>query len=214
MSRIPMDELKLPPYFRFPDRKWGVAMYAAGALRVLAPPNRTVVQAGGCAGFWPLSLSYMFDHVYTFEPDSANFECLRHNIQYRPNITAFHGALSDTQRLIGLTRPRLGAESWRVDEEKLGAGLWKVEGVGDIQAVTLDTHLIDVPVDALVLDIEGHEPQALRGAERTIMKYRPLIWMEFKYNQAELQTWMSEHDYGLPRPGLGNDGYWLPMERQ
>jgi len=217
--RVPTTDLKLPPYFKFPERKWQVSRFAAGAIKVLSPPHRNVVQAGGCAGFWPLALSYVFEHVYTFEPDPTNFECLQHNIQGVPNITAFHGALSDAQRLVGLTRPRLGAESWRVGdkplcEEKLGAGLWQIDGTGDIQAVVLDEHLKDVPVDALVLDIEGHELSALRGAEQTIMKYRPLVWLEFKYNPVELQTWMSEHDYALPRPGFGNDWYWLPRERQ
>ena len=205
--------LKLPPYFKFPERKWETSRFAAGAIKVLSPPHRNVVQAGGCAGFWPVSLSCMFERVYTFEPDPTNFECLLHNIQDVPNISAYNMVLSDTQRMVGLTRPRLGAESWRVGEEKLGAGLWQVDGPGDIQAVKLDDFLTDVPVDALVLDVEEHELNVLRGAEQTIMMYRPLVWMEFKYNRVKLQMWMAEHDYALPRPGFGNDWYWLPQER-
>ena len=34
-------------------------------------------------------------------------------------------------------------------------------------------------VDFIKLDIEGHEPQAIRGGIHTIKKFRPLLWIEY-----------------------------------
>src|SRR5260370_16919171 len=34
------------------------------------------------------------------------------------------------------------------------------------------------PVSFMKIDIEGCEPEALRGARQTIMRHRPVIWIE------------------------------------
>lgn len=47
-----------------------------------------------------------------------------------------------------------------------------------VKAVTLDS--LELPrLDFLKLDVEAHELHALRGAMGTIMKFRPVMWIEF-----------------------------------
>lgn len=177
-----------PPHFKMIENKAATAQLSAAVIACASGSRRhNVVQAGGCSGLWPLALARHFDHVYTFEPDLTNFKCLQHNIAGMENIQAFDFALSDTRRCVGLTRP------------KLGAGLWRVDGPGDIQAVTLDDFLGDVSVDAIVLDVEGSELDVWRGAERLIHEHRPLLWFEMrKDNAAQVEEWLQAHHYGPP----------------
>ena len=93
-----------------PPSRRTIAGLAADIIASLCGTRRgAVVQAGGCAGLWPLALARRFGHVYTFEPAPGNFACLRQNTAGVGNISAYDYALSDARRLVGLTRPKPGA---------------------------------------------------------------------------------------------------------
>ena len=48
------------------------------------------------------------------------------------------------------------------------------------QSIVLDDHLSDLPrLDLIKLDIEGHEPAALRGLARLVKRHRPTLLTEF-----------------------------------
>ena len=90
-----MSEMQWPPYFKVPGAKAHLALFGAGIIASLSDPRRrNVIQAGGCAGLWPLALSSLFDHVYTFEAGPTNFTCLQYNIRGVSNITAYDYALA------------------------------------------------------------------------------------------------------------------------
>jgi hypothetical protein len=66
-----------------------------------------------------------------------------------------------------------------------GAGAYRVT------AITLDSLLERTgarPPDFLKIDVEGHEPQALRGASRVIRQFRPLMEFEALTDQARDHT--------------------------
>src|SRR5688500_14954207 len=148
--------MTFPPDFTVPKQKQVTAQVAAHAIANLALERRAVVQAGGCSGLWPVALAHYFDRVYTFEPAPENFRYLRANVAALPNVVACACALGETHKRVGLTRP------------KPRAGLWRVDGDGEIQMVPLDAVLGEAPIDALVLDVEGAEVLALQGAARVI----------------------------------------------
>jgi FkbM family methyltransferase len=179
----------------FPKEKTVTAHVAAKAIADLAPARRTVVQAGGCSGLWPLALAHYFEKVYTFEPEPVNFKCLQVNVSDARNISAFGYALGETRKSVGMTRP------------KAGAGLWRVDGDGDVDMVPLDGFLGDVLVDAIVLDVEGHEVQAMKGAERLIAAHRPLLWFEYTNNTEAIEEFVMARGYTLPVRGIGGDCY-------
>lgn len=190
-----------PPDFTFPAEKQVTAQVAAQCIAGLASGHRAVVQAGGCSGLWPIALAHYFARVYTFEPEPINFLCLEANVKATPNVSAFECALGDRSTSVGMTRP------------KVGAGLWRVEGEGDIPMHTIDHVLGDVAVDAIVLDIEGYEVQALRGAERVIERDRPVLWFEFLHHTADIETFLAEHGYTAPARGVGGDSYSIHHTR-
>lgn len=187
--------MRYPPDFTVPGQKHIAASLAAESIAGLSRDRKVVVQAGGCAGLWPMALADHFDEVYTFEPEPTNFQYLRANVASRPNVYAYDYALSDTRGRTGLTRP------------KAQAGLWRMEGDGEIPVVTLDEFCGDLVIDALVLDVEGHEVPALKGAEQLITRHRPLLWFEYLQHTSEIDAFLEAHDYTSPAYGMGIDRY-------
>lgn len=189
-----------PPDFACPAEKTETAEYVARTIALLAADRRVVVQAGGCAGLWPLALARHFEHVHTFEPDPTNYRVLCTNIGTAANITAHPCAVGDRRDKVGLTR------------EKAGAGLWRVTGAGAIPMVRLDDAM-DGPVDALVLDVEGSEVAALRGAERLIDTYHPLVWCEYLHDADGIDALLAAHGYRRRAHGNGADYYSVHTSR-
>ena len=131
----------------------------------LTEGRAVALQAGGNCGVWPAYLAREFDQVFTFEPDTDNYACLRQNVP--ENVT--HG------------RAALGAEPGFVGMTKFGnnIGAHYISGPGDIPVLTIDG--LNLPaLDLLCLDVEGYELKALQGAARTIGQFCPVIQFEDK----------------------------------
>jgi FkbM family methyltransferase len=140
------------------------------ALRYLKDRG-TVVQAGGHVGLWPLSLSEHFSVVHTFEPDSTNYECLLLNNAKEiaeGRVIPHNQGVSSATGEIGLVQ-----STNNTGGHYLGDGDVKVE-----LARIDDLELGDC--SAIFLDVEGHELEALKGAEQVIRGFSPLLMLEIK----------------------------------
>jgi FkbM family methyltransferase len=151
--------------------------------------GRSCVQAGGHLGLWPLWLAPNFYAVHTFEPDPPVYDALRLNIMQAGNIDVTWGALGETNSyaLLSWYSGRTGVSTMvQVKDEG--------DNHSEVPVYTIDS--LDKEVSAIVLDIEGYEPWALRGARQTIQDYRPLILCEMLRKSAEAITeTMREMDY-------------------
>lgn len=136
------------------------------AAMALTKGRSRAIQAGGNVGVWPKHLAKFFDEVITFEPDDDNFECLRLNV---PRVTAYNTALSDKREKVCVMSPN------RLHDKNCGA--YQVFP-GDKEAMRIDD--LGVDVDLIYLDVEGYELFALKGAEETIKRCRPVIAFEDK----------------------------------
>lgn len=127
--------------------------------------RRFCVQAGGMIGLWPQRLARSFDAVLTFEPDAACLAALRKNVSAE-NVVSKGKALGAAA---GPAVMRRGSSS----------GSWRIRADGDraIDVVTIDSFNLFV-CDAIILDVEGHEIEALRGAANTIARFSPVIMIE------------------------------------
>lgn len=85
-------------------------------------------------------------------------------------------------------------------------GFKELHDPGDIRRVKIDTlsSCLGLPPTAISIDVEGSEFEVLRGAEKTLRKYRPKIWLslhpEFMFRiygeyQYELRAWLKEIGY-------------------
>lgn len=143
----------------------------------LTKGRAVAVQAGGNVGVWASYLAARFKRVETVEPDAINYECLVKNVP--DNVNHRRAGFGAKSGAAGMVNVKGNAGAHYIGAE-----------AGEIPIITIDS--LDLPAcDLLCLDIEGHEPHALLGAEQTIRKYRPVIMFEEKG--------LSERYYGVPR---------------
>lgn len=125
-----------------------------------------VIQAGGNVGTWAIWLAERFKSVYTFEPDSMNFYCLARNA-WMPNVHKFQAALGDyysTPVEMNFHNNNIGAHN-------------VISHQGSIPCMAID-QLNLRKCDMIVLDIEGYEFLALKGAKATLEDLHPVLQLE------------------------------------
>ncbi len=148
--------------------------------------QRQVIQAGGNCGVWARWLSSRFQSVYTFEPDGMNFYCLAYNCP-QPNVFAMQAALTDEPGPIAL------------NYHNNNIGAHNLIGEGAIPAIAIDALGLK-HVDLIVLDVEGWEWPALRGAWETLNDCRPVLQLEARGHgeklgngsEAEMIAWLDK----------------------
>lgn len=147
-----------------------------------------VVQAGGNVGIWPEALAQKFNHVWTFEPNLENFNCLKKNVKSK-NVTAIHAGLGGRPGFAALELP---------PHEENNVGAYQTCAGVDHVVVAIDS--LKLPAcDLIILDTEGTEPLILEGALGTIQAHKPVLMIEDKG--------LSER-YGAPKGWTdGVDGY-------
>lgn len=102
--------------------------------------------------------------AWAFEPDADNFPRLAQRARQLPvPVTCLPCGVSSANRSLAFTGGHGEASS-------LGDG-----GNTHIQVVRLDDCLPNAQVDYLKLDVEGHELEALAGAEGLIRRHRPQL---------------------------------------
>lgn len=175
----------------------------------ITPGRELVVQAGGNLGLFPKRLAEEFKQVITFEPDARLFSKMRLNAP-EGNIRMIQGALGDSRDPVKVSCRRRDT-SGRATHE----GLTHVSGAGNIAQIRLDD--MNLPAcDLIYLDIEGYELYALRGAEKTIDKFRPVIGLEINKASAfygipadDVRGWVTKKNYKLSFR-LNSDEVYIP----
>lgn len=168
--------------------------------------RRTCIQAGGNVGVYAQHLADLFKTVITFEPDPENWECLQRNVT-ASNVIAHHAALGDKMGTM---------ETFRTDREATNYGATMVRPAsGGVDVMLIDDLRLD-GVDFLMLDVEGYELPALRGAEQTIARCRPVISVEIKglgvhhgFTNSMLNDWILARGYTLAEK-VGRDIIYTP----
>lgn len=167
-------------------------------LRFLKPTQRgTVVQAGGHVGTWPERLSKHFDTVISVEPEPQLYNCLVQNTSHRENVITFNRALGAQDAEVLLLR-------------RASPGTCRIDIAGDIKVkqTTIDQIVEGHEVNALILDVEGYEVQALRGAVSTIANWNPVIHVEMLPRSKEaIHAYLTKLCYRL-RLSVHNDAIY------
>jgi FkbM family methyltransferase len=128
------------------------------------------VDGGAFVGVWSLELSKHFNEVFAFEPSHDTFECLEHNLANTNNVLCLNSALGEDNGTISLEQD----ERWDGNT----GGRYVVSGDDCLIGRLDDYHL--PTLDFIKLDVEGHELYALKGAEETLRKYKPIVLVEQK----------------------------------
>ena len=142
------------------------------ALRYVQPGRtRRAVDVGAHCGLWTIQMGRFFDEVECFEPLGEHVECWEKNCERKLSLHLHQCALSDHIGWSGITVvPGFSGRSY-------------LHGDGAVLLRTLDSYDFD-NVDFLKVDVEGHEYFVLKGAEKTLLRCKPVMVVEQKPGHA------------------------------
>lgn len=175
---LPDDSTKSDRCWRFIKRN--LPDLEAGISRV--KKRSVALQAGGHIGLFPNYLAKQFDKVYAFEPDPTLFPCLHRNAA--PNVIPVYSALSS----------KTGSSAFMTSV----SGVGRIDLAGEFTVKTIAWDEMDVDVNFIHLDVEGHEVEALKGAARMIEAVSPVIQLEIlpKFKD-EIYDYVQSIGYGV-----------------
>lgn len=135
----------------------------------------TVCDVGAYIGNHTLAFAERAARVVAFEPNPVTYELLKLNCRDHPNVIPLRLAASDRNGTARAAVPRTNyGESRIADEAREGelALTFELVSLDDVEL------LASGRVGLLKIDVEGHEPQVLRGAEQLLRRDRPLVVLE------------------------------------
>ena len=196
----------------------------------LSNGNSLIVDIGSHIGTYPMyfTKNSKVKHVFSFEPISRL--CLMQKESYTLNgitdkVTICNMALSDTAStlqipIIDFSRPaNFGGIEWGTEQIE-NIGITVTKGTEQMETFELDMVLNLVPeaifdgskVVFIKVDVEGMEEKVLRGATSTILKDRPLMFVEFlKSDQPSLLACLDQLGYTTKK--MHTDFLCVPKER-
>lgn len=150
--------------------------HVRAAVRELLRPGQTFVDVGanvGCVALLAAAIAGPSGRVIAVEANPENVQRLFGGIALNGfgNVRVLPFAASDRCETFSLGG---GSNAYLVGAKDFAAGGFYA------QSVVLDDLLAGVPaVDFIKMDIEGHEPFALRGLDATIRRHDPILLTEF-----------------------------------
>ena len=122
-----------------------------------------------------------FRQIIALDPDPINFDKMSHRVSaYSPEVRS------------RIRLEKVGAADFqgplRFDGDGSLSSAANPEGALEIQCVKLDQLLDGSQPTYLKMDIEGAEPDALRGAEKTIRTHAPILAVSAYHKQDHLWT--------------------------
>ena len=173
--------------------------------------NRDVaLDIGAHVGIWSMRLAQNFKRVIAFEPVPKHIEC------WKQNMTKFISEQSEWGNISTLETVALGHENgtapmkvpnttntgmaslvYEVFNQRTGAR-WVQPGWETFPEIVVETRTLDSyefdQLDFIKIDVEWFELRVLQGAENTIRKHKPIMYIEMSDPQA--YTFMKELDLG------------------
>ena len=141
-----------------------------------APEDDVFLDIGANQGWYSLLAGEALTRgrVLSIEPNPANVQLLLRSVLRNglTNVTVYPFAISDAEGVLFL-------DSYRSNGAVTTGGAGE-RGGNYVRAVVLDTLLAAEPkLDVVKMDIEGHEPIALRGMRQTLTRHHPVLFFEF-----------------------------------
>lgn len=176
------------------------------AITRLTEPGFTAYDIGANVGIFSflfLSLVGSKGHVYAFEPEPNNNECLGRSIE-----KAGTGGITLDRRAIGdkidvaLFDRRGGAFSGRLVGDNVKYN--PTDNIIEVRSTTLDKLVGDenyLPPDIMKIDVEGNEALVLSGMTRILRDNSPIIICELHGHLGDsietVETILRENDYRI-----------------
>ena len=152
------------------------------ALRSLTSPGMTIADVGANIGFYTLQMASWVGpsgRILAFEPDPFNARLLRARASAAgSNVEVYQLALGEFAGTAMLYCSAYNRADNRIGQRQNEAHVEACE----VQIRPLDALLAErgiERIDALKIDVQGHEGQVLRGARKALAAGVQWIWVEF-----------------------------------
>lgn len=148
--------------------------------------------------------------IYSFEPVKDTFKILKKNVEINE--------LSEKIKIlnIGLSDKKINGSVSLYVQNNIGGTHVKQNGNGTLLLEKLDNiKIAEDVVDFVKIDVEGHEFQVLQGAEETLKKYKPTIFIEiFPENKHKVHKFLTDLGYRLEKSFTGDNYLYLFDEKK
>lgn len=195
-----------------------------GIMTILrsSAPNLVALDIGANIGVHSVVLSSEVGEmgsVYAFEAQRIIFNMLAGNVALNSlsNVFCFHNAVSDTSDFIDIPifdygKPMSFGSVEFGGQQKEYIGQLPIEGSSDkVLGVVIDEMNFS-QINFMKIDVEGMEIKVLKGAEKSISKFRPFILIEYlKSDKDEIIAWFKKVNY-IIYSGIGANYLCLPAE--
>ena len=162
-----------------------------------------IIDVGANVGHHSLFASTFAKEVHAFEPFPDVSAKIYDKIKVNSikNIKVHEVGLGDTNEDLFYYTP---------GSHNTGVGYFSAEPINGSAYINLPVRIGDeylkpynLPkVDFIKIDVEGYEPQAIRGLKQTIHLYRPIIFFEWSYNERhpDINETHRSHEFKLLFP--------------
>lgn len=141
--------------------------------------NEVFVDAGGFNGDTSLEFAKLtsnkYKEIYVFEPNKQLADICRDNLAGIKNCRVIQKGVWDSKQMLRFVE---AGEGSRIVEE--------TENIAQIETVAIDEILAGKPATYLKMDVEGAEINALKGAEKTIRKYKPKLAISVYHKREDI----------------------------
>lgn len=139
--------------------------------------------------------------IYAFEPLPEIFDILKTNIEInnlQRKVIPFN---------IGLSNKKTSGRASVFGDNNIGGASICQDSGGNLKLERLDDIIFDEEhIDLVKIDVEGHELYVLQGARNTLLKYKPVIYIEiWKENVAKVHDYLAKIGYVLQEDIGGNN---------
>ena len=161
--------------------------YELSILREKRPHCIRAIDIGTNIGIYTYGLAQFCEKIESFEPVSNCTKMLRAYAEKRQQITVHNLALSDRNGNATLFIPLIEGST------TLNVGLASfTDPGGSREALPIEIKRLDdyafADVGIIKVDVEGHELLVLRGAEKTILREKPLLLVEIEQRHLKERT--------------------------
>jgi FkbM family methyltransferase len=160
--------------------------------------NDVVIDIGANIGVYVIPLAKKVGQVIAFEPHPKSFEMLEKSVELNQlhNVVVINKSVSDSKNHEVLLDISDGPTYSKVIPTDF---LGKVTTYTKTESIDLDTALAGKDrVDWLLIDVEGHEINVLKGARNILQRYSPKIIAEISVNKFDkVSEILSNHGYSI-----------------
>jgi FkbM family methyltransferase len=166
-------------------------------VRRTVKPGQHVVDAGAHIGLFAMHMAAAVGpsgSVHCFEPFDANADCLDLAIaenRFERRVIVERAALGATHGTAHLIFAPATLNSGGAFIGTPGAAVPAGHEMRPVRVIALDEYPLPRPISFIKIDVEGAEPQALRGAARVLREDRPAILSEVHPAQLKLVSGMT-----------------------